>query len=98
MSAVATQPVQAAPASVPVEAVKSGLSTTEIETQEQNRWLMWFGLPVVVIALFVALALGTGQEAFIGFAIGALIIDIGVLIWLALSSDTNSALGSPAHH
>ena len=98
MSAVATQPVQEASVSVHVEAVKSGLSTVEMEAREQKRWVTWFGLPVVLIAIFVALALGTGQEAFIGLAVGALIADIGVLIWLSLSSDTNSALGSPAHH
>jgi hypothetical protein len=80
-----------------VEAPVAHLSLAS-EAQEQKRWMTWFGLPVVLIALFVALALGTGQEAFIGLAIGALIVDIGVLIWLALSSDTNSMLGNTGSH
>lgn len=69
------------------------------EAAEQRRWLTWFGLPAGVAALFVGVSIGTGRMWWLGVSILAIIIDIGVLIWLALSSDTNrQPVGAPARH
>jgi len=64
-------------------------SPNEIQAAEQKRWLTWFGLPALIAAVSMAAAFGTGQEWYLGPAFGAIISDIGVLIWLTLSSDTN---------
>src|SRR5579864_6010499 len=69
-----------------------------LEAAEQRRWLIWFGLPALVAALFVGLVFGTGQEWYLGFAVAAIVADIGVLIWLTLSSDTNGALAAAGSH
>jgi len=69
----------------------------EVEASEQKRWLIWFGLPALVAAVFVGLLFGTGQEAFIGLAAASIVTDIGILIWLTLSSDTNAALAVSPH-
>jgi hypothetical protein len=65
-----------------------------------RRWVTWFGFPPVLAAVFFASVLVTGKEWLIGPAIVAIIVDIGVLVWLLLSSDTNTVIGedSPAHH
>jgi len=68
----------------------------ELEAAEQKRWMTWFGFPVLVAAVFVGLVFGTGQEAYLGFAVAAIVADIGVLIWLTLSSDTNGVIGEVA--
>jgi len=72
----------------------------EVEAAEQKRWLTWFGTPALVAAVLVAIAFGTGEQWIIGPAVVAIIVDIGVLIWLTLSSDTNGVTGGPAssHH
>jgi hypothetical protein len=71
-----------------------------LEAAEQKRWMTWFGLPVLVAALFLGLVFGTGDEVFLGLAVASIVVDIGVLIWLAMSSDTNGVIGGPAvsHH
>jgi hypothetical protein len=83
----------------PVAALVSH-STQELEAAEQKRWMTWFGLPALVAAFFVALVFGTGDEWYLGLAVGSIVIDIGVLVWLALSSDTNGVIGAPvaSHH
>lgn len=75
-------------------------ATLVVEADEQKRWMTFFGLPALIAAIFVGLTFGTGHEWYLGFAVGAVIADIGVMIWLALSSDTNrnSADTSPVHH
>jgi hypothetical protein len=64
-------------------------SPYEIQDAEQKRWLTWFGLPALIAAVSVAIVFGTGQAWILGAAFVAIIVDIGVLIWLTLSSDTN---------
>jgi hypothetical protein len=100
MSAVASS--RSTPVNLSVVAAEPpvGRSQHEIEAAEQKRWMTWFGSPALVAAIFVGAVFGTGQEWYLGLAIAAIIVDIGVLIWLALSSDTNGALGdtAAAHH
>ena len=77
-------------------------SKIELETREQYRWMIWFGLPVVGAALFIGLLFGTGHELFIAPAVACIVADILVLVWLAMSSDTNGVGLEPAavrsHH
>ncbi|MEI8104704.1 MAG: hypothetical protein WCH31_02535 [Actinomycetes bacterium] len=66
---------------------------------EMYRWMRWFGLPVALIAVLVGAAFGTGDQWWLGAALLVLIADIFVLVWLAMSSDTNGVLGdAPSHH
>jgi hypothetical protein len=101
MSAAASPESITAVAVAPtLHAVDTPERESELEAQEQKRWLIWFGMPALVAALFVGVTFGTGQEWWLGLAIGAIIVDICVLIWLALSSDTN-AIGldtASSHH
>jgi hypothetical protein len=77
-------------------------SQLEIETREQYRWMIWFGLPLLGAAVFIGLLFGTGHELFIAPAVGFIVADILVLVWLAMSSDTNGVGLDPAaagsHH
>lgn len=92
MSAVASEVVPVSVAvNVPV-AVPAGPSAHELEMAEQKRWMTWFGLPPLFAALFVGLVFGTGQEWYLGLAIAAIVCDVGVLCWLAMSSDTNALI------
>jgi hypothetical protein len=87
MSAVATAEytVQA-----PVLEVVSR-TPAELAQQEMYRWMLWFGLPSLVSAVFVALVFATDSMWWIAGAIAGVIAAISVLIWLALSSCTNRA-------
>lgn len=97
MSAVAS--TEDRPASVALAVHEgSGASGRRLEASEQRRWMTWFGVPAGLAAVFVGAVFGTGQEWYLGLAIAAIIVDIGVLIWLAMSSDTNGLLGEHAHH
>ena len=58
--------------------------------QEMYRWMLWFGLPSLVAAVFVGAAFATNVIWYIGGAICAVIGAIGMLIWLAMSSCTNT--------
>ena len=69
----------------------TGPSLAEVQEQEMYRWMMWFGVPVLFMALFMGIALGGGGLWAIGGVLAALIADIGILIWLCMSSDTNGA-------
>ncbi len=77
-------------------------SRMELEAAEQKRWMIWFGLPMVGAAVFIGLLFGTGHEFFIAPAVALIVTDILVLVWLAMSSDTNGAGLDPAtvgsHH
>lgn len=88
MSAVAStvEYVSAAPT---LEVV--GPSPAELAEREMYRWMLWFGLPSLVAAVFVALVFATGSMWWIGGAIAGVIGAISVLIWLAMSSCTNRA-------
>jgi hypothetical protein len=63
----------------------------EIAEQEMYRWMLWFGLPSLVAAVFVALVFATDSMWWIAGAIAGVIGAISVLIWLAMSSCTNRA-------
>jgi ABC-type dipeptide/oligopeptide/nickel transport system permease subunit len=77
-------------------------SKIELEAAEQKRWMVWFGLPMVGAAIFIGLLFGTGHELFIAPAVALIVTDIMVLVWLAMSSDTNGIGLEPAaagsHH
>jgi len=99
MSAVASpEAIHPSAALAGPRAVSALPSLHEIEAAEQKRWLTWFGLPALLAAIFVGFVFGTGQEWYLGLAVGAIVVDIGVLIWLAMSSDTNGVIGSAASH
>ena len=74
------------------------LSPHAVAAAEQKRWLTWFGLPALIAAILLGITFGTGQMWILGVAVGAIIVDIGVLIWLTLSSDTNGGDESMARH
>jgi hypothetical protein len=99
MSAVASAGTAPTSVAVPVhESAKAPLTTYEIQAAEQRRWMIWFGLPALVSALFVGAVFGTGKEWFLGPAIAVIVLDIFVLVWLAMTSDTNGVIGDPAAH
>jgi len=66
-------------------------SPAQLAQQEMYRWMLWFGLPSLVAAVFVGLVFATGSMWWIGGAIAGVIGAISVLIWLAMSSCTNRA-------
>jgi len=70
----------------------------EMQAAEQRRWMTWFGLPALVAAIFVGGAFATDQLWWIGAAITAILADIFILVWLAMSSDTNGVIGEISHH
>ena len=86
MSAVATAEYIA-----PAPALEVVVSRTpaELAEQEMYRWMLWFGLPSLVAAVFVALVFATDSMWWIAGAIAGVIGAVGVLIWLAMSSCTN---------
>jgi hypothetical protein len=88
MSAVAST-VEYVPSAPVLEVV--GPTQAELAEQEMYRWMLWFGLPSLVAAIFVALVFATGAMWWIGGAIVAVIAAISVLIWLSMSSCTNRA-------
>jgi hypothetical protein len=97
MSAVAsTETLHVSAAVAPHEA--SHGPSASIEAQEQKRWMLWFGVPIAVAAVFLGLTFGTGQMWYLALAIGTFVFDIGVLVWLAMSSDTNGIIGAPVSH
>ncbi|HEY4347333.1 MAG TPA: hypothetical protein VGM80_07060 [Gaiellaceae bacterium] len=98
MSAVATSEVLPANDAVGVHEVPPMSSIYEMHAAEQKRWMIWFGLPVLVAACFVAAVFATGQAFWLGLAISALVVDIFILVWLAMSSDTNGLIGEPTSH
>lgn len=96
MSAVA--PAEHTPA-VELELVGPQVPTAaELAQRELNRWLLWFGLPVLAAAFFVGGVFATGRGWLIAPAASLIVLDIFVLVWLAMSSDTNGLIGEPASH
>ena len=94
MSAVATAERMAQETPARLHAAGPELSAEyEMHAAEQKRWMIWFGLPALVAALFVGLTFGTGHAWWLGLAIAAIVVDILVLVWLAMSSDTNGLIG-----
>jgi hypothetical protein len=95
MSAVAAVDVH--PTESPVHEVPSA-EVEEVQAAEQKRWMTAFGIPLIFMALFVGLSFATGDAWWLGLAIASLLVDIFVLVWLCLSSDTNGLIGEPASH
>ena len=76
----------------------TGPTVAEVQDKEMVRWMTWTGVPVLVMALFMSIALAGGGIWAIGGVLAGLITEICVLIWLCMSSDTNGVLGeAPAH-
>ena len=98
MSAVAVAHASSADLSLATPLHAAGTVTHTLEAAEQRRWTLWFGLPALVAALFVGLVFATGQEWFLGLGIASIVTDIGILVWLSLSSDTNRLIGSAHSH
>ncbi len=98
MSAVATAELAPVSDAVAVHEVRAAVSVYEMQAAEQKRWMIWFGLPVLVAALFVGATFGTGQAWLLGLAITAIVCDIFILVWLAMTSDTNGLIGEPVAH
>jgi hypothetical protein len=69
-------------------------TVAELQAKEMNRWMLWFGTPMVVMAIFMGTIFATGEMWGLAGVLGALIADICILIWLCMSSDTNGA-GAP---
>ena len=74
------------------------LTPAETALREMNRWMLWFGLPMLAAAVFVGAMFATGREWLIAPAAALVVADIFVLVWLAMSSDTNGLLGDPSAH
>ena len=88
MSAVAST-AECVPAAPALELV--GLSPAELAEKEMYRWMLWFGLPSLAAAIFVAVVFATGSMWWISGAIAGVIGAISTLIWLSMSSCTNRA-------
>lgn len=65
-------------------------SEAQLAEKEMYRWMLWFGMPSLIAAAFVATVFATGSMWWITGAIVGVIGCIAVLIWLSLSSDTNA--------
>jgi hypothetical protein len=75
------------------------LPSLAVQEAEQRRWLLWFGLPALMAAIFLAVAVGTGAEWILTLTVIGIISDIFVLIMLVLTTDTNGAIDEgPAPH
>ena len=97
MSAATTAEAVSVSDAAPVQVTAAeGPSTFEIEAAEQKRWMTWIGIPALIASVFVGLTFGTGHAWWLGFAITAIIADIFVLVWLAMTSDTNGLIGEPS--
>jgi len=84
MSAVASAADYTAPTKPALEVVAP--SAAQLAEQEMYRWMLWFGLPSLVSALFVAAVFATGSIWWIGGAVVGVIAAISMLIWLAMTS------------
>jgi hypothetical protein len=62
----------------------------QIQAKEMNRWMLWFGVPVLFMAIFMGATFVTDSLWGIAGVLACLIADIGILIWLCMSSDTNA--------
>jgi hypothetical protein len=96
MSAVATPQPTAVPMLELVDARPP--TAVQVAAREMNRWMLWFGLPMVAAAVFVGAMFASGREWLIAPAGGLVVADVLVLVWLAMSSDTNGINGEPAAH
>ncbi len=98
MSAVATAENVTTADAPQLHAVETTSAEHEMHAAEMNRWMLFFGLPALIAAFFVGMVFATGDAWWMGLAIASIVCDTVVLVWLAMSSDTNGVLGdSPAH-
>jgi hypothetical protein len=99
MSAVATAENVTTADAAHLHVVEGAVSAEqEMHTAEMNRWMLFFGVPVLVAAFFVGMVFATGDAWWMGLAITAIVFDIFVLVWLAMTSDTNGLIGdAPVH-
>ncbi len=74
----------------PAFEVIAGPSAAQLAEREMYRWMLWCGLPSLVAAVFVGAAFATDSMWYIGGSIASVIALISAIIWLAMSSDTNS--------
>jgi hypothetical protein len=94
MSAVATTEAVSAGDAPAVHLVPvHGHSVQEMHSTEQKRWMVWFGIPALIASVFVGLTFSMNQAWIMGLAIAAIVVDIFILVWLAMTSDTNGAGG-----
>ena len=99
MSAVATAENDTTAEAAHLHVVEGAASAEqEMHTAEMNRWMLYFGVPVLIAAFFVGMVFATGDAWWMGRAITAIVVDIFILVWLAMSSDTNGLIGdAPVH-
>ena len=99
MSAVATAENLTTADATDLHVVEGTASAEQhMHTAEMNRWMLCFGVPVLVAAFFVGLVFATGNAWWMAAAITAMVFDTLVLVWLAMSSDTNGLIGdAPVH-
>jgi hypothetical protein len=69
----------------------SGPTLAQIQAKEMNRWMLWFGTPMLVVAILIGFTFATDTMWGLAAAIGVLIVDMGILVYLCMSSDTNGA-------
>jgi hypothetical protein len=96
MSAVATAYAAPLADAVPVPVEEHHSSIQQMHDTEMKRWMLWFGLPALVGSFFVGMTFATDHAWWLGLAIAALMVDIFVLVWLAMSSDTNGVIDDPS--
>jgi hypothetical protein len=68
-------------------------SVQQMHVAEQKRWMLWFGVPALIASVFVGLTFSMNQAWIMGLAIAAIVVDIFILVWLAMTSDTNGSGG-----
>jgi hypothetical protein len=85
-----------------VSAAIQVLESAATEVLEERRWLKWFGLPMVGAAVFLGITFATGWDWMLGPAVVLIVFDITVIVYLAMTSDTNGGGLSPSpsdsHH
>jgi hypothetical protein len=76
------------------EAAAKTTTVADVENKEMYRWMLWFGIPVIFMAIFMGATFVTNSLYGIFGVLGFLIADICILIWLCMSSDTNGVGGT----
>jgi hypothetical protein len=91
MSAVATtEAVTINDASVHL--VESHGTAQQMHDTEQKRWMLWFGLPALIGCFFLGVTFATETIWWLAAVLTALLVDIFILVWLAMTSDTNGLI------
>jgi hypothetical protein len=91
MSAVAT--TEAVPVNdASIHLVESHSTTQQMHDTEQKRWMLWFGLPALIGCFFLGVTFATDSIWWLAAVLTALMVDIFMLVWLAMTSDTNGLI------